>query len=99
MTGYRLSKLAQRDIDAIWDHIVEHGGVAGAERFAWRLHDLFALLGEYPAMGRLSRVVARGVRKFPLDDYIVYYVTEGRRVSIARILHGKRRQRKAYRGE
>jgi len=47
-------------------------------------------------MGRLSRVVARGVRKFPLDDYIVYYLGQDRRVLIARILHGKRRQRKAY---
>ena len=50
-------------------------------------------------MGRLSREVARGVRKFPLDDYVIYYLAQDRRVLIARILHGKRRQRKAYQAE
>ena len=44
-------------------------------------------------------MVARGVRKFPVDEYIVYYAVEDRRVLIARILHGKRRQRKAYRAK
>jgi len=93
---YRLSTLAHRDIDSIWDHLADHGGVVSAERFIWRLYDLFGLLGHNPSMGRLSRVAARGVRKFPLDDYIICYVTQDRRVLIARILHGKHRQRKAY---
>lgn len=99
MNGYRLSKLAQRDIDSILDYGAEHSGMAGAERIAWRLQELFGLLSRNPAMGRWSRVVARGVRKFPVDEYIVYYAVEDRRVLIARILHGKRRQRKAYRAK
>ena len=97
MSGYRLSKLAQSDIDGIWDQIAEHGGIESAERFIWRLYDLFGLLGKNPSMGRLSSSIARGVRKFPLNDYIVYYLPQNRRVLIARIIHGKRRQRKAYR--
>lgn len=36
---------------------------------------------------------------FLLDDYIVCYVAKGRRVSIARVLHGKRRERRAHREE
>lgn len=96
MKGYRLSALAQKDIDSIWEHLAANGGMASAERFVWRLYELLGLLGQNPAMGRLSRMIAKDLRKFPLDNYLVYYRVQEGRVFVARILHGRRRQRKAY---
>ena len=97
MRSYRLSKSAQSDIDAIWDRFAEHGGVNSAEKFLWRLYDLFAILSQNSLMGQMSRLVTTGVRKFSLDNYLIYYVAQDKRVLIGRILHGKRRQRKAFR--
>ena len=88
MKAYRLSALAQTDVDAIWDYLTEQAGTATAERFILRLYELLSLLGQNPGMGR-----------FPLDNFLVYYRVEKGRVLVARILHGSRRQRKAFQAE
>jgi toxin ParE1/3/4 len=55
------------------------------------------MLGRMPKAGRARSDVAAGLRSFPVDKYLIYYRQRERgRISISRVLHGKRDQRAAF---
>jgi plasmid stabilization system protein ParE len=55
----------------------------------------FAMLGKTPDLGMASDRIELGVRKFPVGNYLIYYGPRKNRVSISRVIHGRRRQKKA----
>ena len=50
---YRLSTLAEQDLDEIWSYVAEDASPATADRFIDAIIDRFELLAEQPRMGRL----------------------------------------------
>jgi toxin ParE1/3/4 len=92
---YRLSALAERDLDAIWSYVAEDASPASADRLIDAIIDRFELLAEQPRMGRLRPEFGEGVRSFVVESYAIYYRHEGK-VLIARILHGRRDQAAAW---
>ena len=92
---YRLSALAERDLEEIWSYVSEGATLATADRLIDAIIDQFELLVEQPRMGRLRPEFGNGVRSFAVENYVVYYRHEGD-VLIARILHGRRDQIAAW---
>ena len=89
---YRLSALAEEDLNEIWSYVAEDASPTTADRLIDAIFDRFELLVEQPRMGRNRPEFGEGVRSFVVESYVIYYRQEGDDVLIARILHGRRDQ-------
>jgi toxin ParE1/3/4 len=92
---YRLSALAEQDLEEIWFYVAEDASPATADRLIDAIIDRFELLSEHPRMGRLRPEFGQGVRSFTVENHVIYYRHE-RDVLIARVLHGLRDQAAAW---
>lgn len=92
---YRLSTLAEQDIDSIWSYVAEDASPATADRLIDAIVEHLELLAEQPRMGRRRPEFGEGVRSFAVEHYVIYYRHETD-VLIARILHGRRDQAAAW---
>jgi toxin ParE1/3/4 len=93
--SYRLSALAERDLEEIWSYVAEDASPATADRLIDAIIDRFELLAEQPRMGRLRPEFGSGVRSFAVENHVVYYRYD-EDVLIARVLHGRRDQVAAW---
>lgn len=72
--AHRLSERARADLDDIWRHIiVEGGGEAAADSAIELITDRFLLLSNWPRLGRARNDLRRGLRSFPVGDYVIFY--------------------------
>jgi toxin ParE1/3/4 len=92
---YRLSGLAEQDLEEIWSYVAEDASPDSADRLIDAIIDRFELLAEQPRIGRLRPEFGEGVRSFAVESYVIDYRDEGD-VLIARILHGRRDQAAAW---
>jgi toxin ParE1/3/4 len=92
---YRLSDLAEQDLEEIWSYVAEDASPATADRLIEAIVDRFELLGEQPRMGGLRPEFGEGVRSFTVENHIIYYRHDGD-LLIARVLHGRREQAAAW---
>lgn len=92
---YRLSALAERDLEEIWSYVAEDASPATADRLIDTIIDRFELLAEQPRVGRLRPEFGTGVRSFAVESHVIYYRHE-EDVLIARVLHGRRDQAAAW---
>lgn len=88
---YRLSAVAERDLEEIWSYVTEEGSPTAADRLIDAIFDRFELLVEQPRMGRTRTELGEGVRSFVVESYVIYY-RHDQDVLIARVLHGRRDQ-------
>jgi toxin ParE1/3/4 len=92
---YRLSALAERDLDEIWSYVADDASPTTADRLIEAIIDRFELLVQQPRMGRLRPEIGAGVRSFTVENHVIYYRHDGD-VLIARVLHGRRDQAAAW---
>ena len=94
MTPYAISREARRDLDVLWFAIAKHN-LPAADRVLVRLFDVFLHLSRSPLAGEVCEELRPGLRRFCVENYVIYY-NVGRRVSIARVLHGARDMDSAF---
>jgi toxin ParE1/3/4 len=92
-------KSARRDLDAIYDYWAERAGPDIAQSLIYSITDLFALIADYPYIGRNHDEIAPGVRVFPTDKYLIYYRKDRSVINIIHILHGAQDQTRAFRND
>ncbi len=92
---YRLSTLAEQDLEEIWSYVAADASPATADRLIDAIIDRFELLADQPRMGRLRPEFGEGVRSFTVENHVIYY-REDMDVLIARVLHGRRDQAAAW---
>lgn len=93
---YRLSTLAEQDLDEIWSYVADDASPKTADRLIDEIVDRFDLLAEQRGMGRARPEFGIGVRSFAVENYVIYYRHEDDDVLIARVLHGRRDQIAAW---
>ena len=86
---FYLADLADQDILDIAVYLARFG-VNVANRAIDRLNEAFQTLSEFPGMGRGRDEVRKGLRSFPVDQFVVYYGSVPDGIRIVRILHGSR---------
>ena len=86
---FRLSSPAQVDIDAIWDYVA-HDNPAAATRMLNAFEEIFLLLAQHPRMGRTCEDLRPDLRRFPVENYVVFYRIQPDCIEIVRVLHGTR---------
>ncbi len=88
----RLLGLAEKDLTAIISYVAaDRPNVAG--KLLDRFNQKLAVLATSPQAGHLPQEVGLkrlGYRYLVLDNYLIFYVIDGRTVYIHRIVHGAR---------
>lgn len=84
------------DYAAIWAYIAEHN-IAAADRLIKRFDEKLVFLSDFPRAGPLRPELRKGVRSFPVGEYIVFYRPMEGSVELLRVLHGKRHLRRIFR--
>lgn len=80
---------AEADLDEIWDYIALENPEA-ARRFLYKIHDKCEAVSKTPVIGRKRPELGRGVRSFPVGNYIIFFRIDDDDTTIVRVLHGRR---------
>jgi toxin ParE1/3/4 len=92
----KISRLAQADLDRIWEFIAKNRGIDSATRNVDLIAGRFEMLAKYPQSGRSREEIGHGVRSFPAGPYLVYYRLRRSGVEISRVIHSRRHQIRAF---
>jgi toxin ParE1/3/4 len=71
--AYRLSPLAEQDLEEIWLYVAEDSSPTTADRLIDAIVDRFDLLAEQPAVGRARPEFGVDVRSFVVEGHVIYY--------------------------
>ena len=90
MSAYLLLETADRDLQNIWRYYDRLGGEQLADQQIADLHYRFALLADYPYMGRERPELVEGIRSFVSSNpvYTILYFPLEDWIEIAHVIHG-----------
>lgn len=86
---YRIAHIARADLDDIWNYIGQDNPEA-ADRLMQKFRKQFEDIAEFPEMGRASETIGAGLRRLPVENYLILYRVTSDCVEISRVLHGAR---------
>ena len=90
MSGYVLSREADRDLDDLWYYIAQDS-VDAADRLVHKLLDAFDGLGRNPGIGHKRKDLTKHeVLFWPVGNYLVIYRAGRRPIQIVAVVHGSR---------
>jgi toxin ParE1/3/4 len=89
MSEFRLSHLAERDLDEIADYVAGCSPSA-AIREIEVLFERFALLASQPLMGQLRDDLPSRPRAFSSGNYLILYRPTIAGIEVARVIHAAR---------
>jgi toxin ParE1/3/4 len=78
---------AEADLIEVWLQVADDGGNERADEYISKLQALCELIASQPNMGVDRPDIAKGVRSFPVDRYVIYYEKHGLTLSILRVWH------------
>ena len=84
--GYRLSPLAEADLEGIWLYTVETWSVQQAEIYHTTIISAFESLAHGQRMGRISDV-REGYFKYAIGLHMIYFKQSDLSIDIIRVLH------------
>lgn len=87
MASYNLSKIADADLDQIYEHSILEFGLGKAQEYFLGLHNSFSLLADNPLMGRDVSHIKEGYRRHEYKSHSVYYTVKDFDILIVKILH------------
>ena len=90
--GYRLLPEAVAELDDIWLYVArESGSIEIANRLIDTITERFWLLAQYSQIGRRrDRDLSRGLRSFPVGEYVIIYRIEDDDALILHVMRGSR---------
>jgi toxin ParE1/3/4 len=76
--------LADDDLLAAWLHIASDNPIA-ADDYLDRIQHVCALIAENPAMGIERDELKVGVRSFPVENHVIFYVAKDKGIVVLRV--------------
>jgi len=86
MADYELTKLAQKELDGIYEYSILNFGMAKARSYVQGLHACFKTLADNPRMGRDYFHVKNDYRRHEYESHTVYYKITKAGVLVTRVL-------------
>lgn len=80
---------AEQDLDEIWWRIAQDSQ-QNADRFLDLIGETCIVISGYPNMGERRDELYKGLRSFPVGNYLIFYINLDDGVDIVRVLHGSR---------
>jgi toxin ParE1/3/4 len=89
--AHRLAPQARAELGSIWNYIFkESGNIVAADSVIDAITERFYLLSQFPRMGRTRDDLRRGLRSFPVGQYVIIDTIEDEDVEILHVFHGRR---------
>ncbi|MBR8835142.1 MAG: type II toxin-antitoxin system RelE/ParE family toxin [Stigonema ocellatum SAG 48.90 = DSM 106950] len=89
MNRYKISQLAEQDLEDIWIYVAQNNQIAASKEIAKILNRL-PMLAEFPDIGQMRDDLRVKLRSFPVKPYIVFYIKLDDGIEVVRILHQSR---------
>lgn len=89
MTVILLSPKAEEDLECINNRIASYNPQA-ANKLLDKIGEKFETLASFPKMGKSRNELVIGLRSFPIEDYLIFYVPIENGIEIARVVSGYR---------
>jgi toxin ParE1/3/4 len=83
---YRLSPLAERDLEDIWRYTAKHWSLAQADSYHRALMETVEALANGSKQGRPAGVLP-GIRKCLCGSHVVFFFDEAQHLDVVRVLH------------
>jgi plasmid stabilization system protein ParE len=89
--AYRLTRVANSDIDIIWESIARDS-LDAADRIIGEIYSQVQLLAKFPDAGHSREDLAEGrpLLFFPAGKYMIAYHAHSRPLVVVRVLHAAR---------
>ncbi len=89
MKRLRLTEVARRDLDEIWDGIAADD-ISAADRMIDGLYTLIGRLREFPSMGVPRDDFRFGTRSFVHKKHLIFYTVSQDALIVLRVVYGGR---------
>ena len=87
MTIVQYQAAAEADLIEVWLQVADDGGNERADKYISRLQVICELIASQPDMGVDRPDIAKGIRSFPVDRFVIYYEQHGPTLSVLRVWH------------
>ena len=87
MTNVQYQTAAEADLVEVWLQVAQDGGNDRADEYISRLQEICELIASQPRLGVDRPDIAKGVRSFPVDRYVIYYEKHGASLHVLRVWH------------
>jgi len=87
MTGYKLTKKADTDLENIWDYTFKKWGQSQAREYLENLEKKFQFITENPELGTDRSYIQNFSRSSNEGEHVIYYRQYHHHVRIIRVLH------------
>lgn len=84
---YKLSNLAAKDFEQIFEYTLLNYGVKQADDYVEGLLGVLLTFSEQPFMGRECPDISLGLRRHDFNRHAIFYRSQGAKVYVVRILH------------
>lgn len=84
MSSVTFLPLADDDLLAAWLHIATDNPLA-ADEYLDRFHHVCSLIADNPAMGKERDELKDGVRSFPVENHVIFYVAKDEGITVLRV--------------
>ena len=91
MSGYRLTRQADRNLIDIYLYTAERFGIRQADCYADGLQSTFNVLVENPKMGRAADEIRPGIRRHEHAGHVIFYRQTGEGLLMVAIIHHRMR--------
>jgi toxin ParE1/3/4 len=87
MASYKFTAKAEDDLALLIDYTLQQWGVEQASKYVDGLEVLAGNLAKSPALGRNRDDLAKGLKMFPYQSHVLFYIKERHGITVVRILH------------
>ncbi|WP_144281113.1 type II toxin-antitoxin system RelE/ParE family toxin [Chryseobacterium echinoideorum] len=87
---YALSKIADKDLEDIFDYTSDEFGFEQAEKYLLEIEEIFQNLILNLQLGKKRDEIKKDLYSFPKDNYVIFYKILNKSIRIVRVLHGSR---------
>jgi toxin ParE1/3/4 len=97
MATVKVAAAAEEDLRNIWAYVAEHNTEA-ANKLIKEIISKFAILRDYPNVGREQSRLLVNLRSFVVKNYFIFYQPFEDGIEILRVLHGSRNIENIFEG-
>lgn len=84
---YKLSNLAAKDFEGIFEYTLVNFGVKKADEYTKSLHDILEVISSNPLIGMECIEIAVGVKRHNHSKHVIFYRNRTDDIFVIRILH------------
>lgn len=87
MQTYKISPLAESDLEGIWLYTAKNWGIDQANKYILEIEDSIKAVGADPSKGKSSDKIRAGYFRRSVNSHMLFYTATDGAVIIRRVLH------------